>query len=467
MVKKKEHIIEKVLVADIGTQGKAIARVNNLVTFVSGALPGDVVDIRITRKRKSWQEGRTVYFHSYSDLRTIPFCEHFGVCGGCRWQDLQYASQLKYKQQEVSGALKHIGRIADPPVRPIIASEKTRFYRNKMEFTFSARRWLEISEISGGQPVADHRALGLNVHGLFDRVVDLKNCYLQAEPSNAIRLSVRDYALHNGLGFYDDRMQSGLLRNLIIRTTVAGEVMVIVVLREENERAIKGLLGHLQREFPGINSLIYVINPKANDSMHDLQAHCFSGQNHLTETIDDIPYRIGPKSFFQTNTMQALTMYQLVKEYAQLTGRETVYDLYTGAGTIAIFLASSANKVIGIEYIGEAVSDARQNALANGINNVSFVAGDIKDVMDEAFMSEHGRPEVVITDPPRAGMHPAVVKALLAAAPQRIIYVSCNPATQSRDIALLSERYLLQIAQPIDMFPHTYHVENVAVMERK
>jgi len=385
MVRKKNIILEKIPVTDIGAQGKAIARVNNLVTFVSGALPGDVVDIRIARKRKSWQEGKAIHFHSYSDLRTIPFCEHFTVCGGCRWQDLQYASQLKYKQQEVYDALRRIGRITDPPVLPIIPAGVTRFYRNKLEFTFSRRRWLESTEVSVGQPAADPRALGLHVHGLFDRVVDLKNCYLQAEPSNSIRLFVRDFALKKGLSFDDNRSHSGLLRNLIIRNTLAGEVMVIVVFREENRKVIEDLLGHLLSEFPAISSVMYVINPKVNDTINDLEVHLFSGQDHLGETIDGIRYRIGPKSFFQTNTQQAQKMYRLVKEYAQLTGTETVYDLYTGAGTIATFLASSAGKIVGVEYISEAVADARQNAFINGAANTFFMAGDIKDIRMSLF----------------------------------------------------------------------------------
>lgn len=496
MAGKKDIVIEKVLITDIGAQGKAIARVDNLVTFVSNALPGDVVDVRIARKRKSWQEGKAIRFHSYSPLRADPFCEHFAICGGCRWQDLQYAEQLRYKQKEVYDALKRIGRITDPPVRQIIAAEVTRFYRNKLEFTFSTRRWLETPGIaiepsekpypenspetpsgsasritydnaSGIAPEhsAGHNALGFHIRGLFDRVVDLRNCYLQADPSNAIRLFVRDYALRNKLGFYDNREHTGLLRNLIIRTTTTGELMIIMVFSEDDGPAREDLLKNLLQEFPAINSIMYVINPKLNDSILDLPVYLFSGQDHLTENLDGLQYRIGPKSFFQTNTLQALKLYRLVKEFAGLSGTETVYDLYTGAGTIATFLAASAGKVTGIEYIAEAVSDARLNAEINGISNATFIAGDIKDVMDEAFIAEQGRPDVLITDPPRAGMHPDVIQAILRATPRRIIYVSCNPATQARDIALMSGKYALQFTQPIDMFPHTYHVENVAVLD--
>ncbi len=465
MGRKNKPVINKVEITDIGSQGKAIARIDDLVTFVTNAIPGDVVDLRIHKKSRSYQEGQAINFHKYSSLRTEPFCEHFTVCGGCKWQDLQYSSQLTYKQQEVYDALKRIGKIQEPSVNPIIPAYDTRYYRNKLEFTFSNSRWLDASEIKNRDAVLNRNALGFHVPGMYDRIVDINNCYLQPEPSNSIRLSVREYALKNGLSFFDPKAHTGLLRNLIVRTTSTGEVMVVVCFHEDDEGVRTALLEHINTAFPDITSLMYVINPKANDSIYDLDIELFEGRDHLIEMLDTLKFRIGPKSFFQTNTDQALKLYRFVKEYAGLSGKEIVYDLYTGTGTIANYLAGSAGKVVGIENIEEAVADARQNARLNGIQNIHFVAGDIKDVMDEAFIQEHGSPDVLVTDPPRAGMHKKVVQAILDAAPAKIVYVSCNPATQARDIELLSSTYRVSMIQPLDMFPHTYHVENICVLE--
>jgi len=462
--RKVKPVFGQVEITDIGAQGKAIARINDLVTFVSNALPGDVVDVRIHRKRRSYQEGQAIRFHKYSALRTESFCEHFSVCGGCRWQDLQYEAQLRYKQQEVSDAMERIGKLKDPPVKPIIAADETRYYRNKLEFTFSNKRWLDASEIKQDETCTSRNALGFHVPGLYDRIVDINNCYLQPEPSNRIRLSVREFTLENGFSFFDPREHSGLLRNLIIRTSSTGEVMVVVCFREDDEGARMALLDHIKSAFPDTTSLMYVINPKANDSIHDLDVQLFSGRDHLIEEMDGLKFRIGPKSFFQTNTSQALKLYRLVKEYAGLSGQEPVYDVYTGTGTIANYLAASAGKVIGVENVGEAVQDARVNATLNGIRNTRFFAGDIKDVMDEAFIREQGEPGILVTDPPRAGMHKKVIESILSAGPGKIIYVSCNPATQARDIELLSGKYRVTLCQPVDMFPHTYHVENICVL---
>jgi len=463
--RKNKPIVNKVEITDIGSQGKAIARIDDLVTFVSNAIPGDIVDLRIHKKSRSYQEGQAINFHKYSSLRTDPFCEHFSVCGGCKWQDLQYESQLKYKQQEVYDALKRIGKLEEPSVNTIIPADETRYYRNKLEFTFSNSRWLDATEIKNRDTITDRNALGFHVPGMFDRIVDLNNCYLQPEPSNTIRLSVREYALKNELSFFDPREHKGLLRNLIVRNTSTGEVMVVVCFHEDDEKARTALLEHIKAGFPDITSLMYVINPKANDSIYDLEIKLFSGRDHLIEVLDELKFRIGPKSFFQTNTNQALKLYALVKEYAGLSGQEIVYDLYTGTGTIANYLAASASKLIGIDNIKEAIDDARQNSKLNGIKNTHFVAGDIKDVMDEAFIKKHGSPDVLVTDPPRAGMHKKIVQTILAAAPAKIVYVSCNPSTQARDIQLLSEKYRVSMIQPVDMFPHTYHVENICVLE--
>ena len=466
MKRKKLPLLEKIEITDIGSRGKAIARVDNFVTFVSNALPGDVVDIQLQKRKKAYQEGKAVHFHSKSDQRTDPFCIHFGVCGGCKWQDLSYESQLRYKQKEVVDNLERIGGLALPAVSPILASEKQRFYRNKLEFTFSNRRWLSQQEITSGEDFAGRNGLGFHIPGMFDKVVDLEECHLQGEASENIRKAVREYADKKDLSFYDLRNRGGLLRNLIIRTTPAGQVMVILVFYEDDKAAIKALLGHLGKQFPGITSLMYCINTKANDSLFDQEFLLFSGKDHITEEMENLKFKIGPKSFFQTNSLQALQLYSKVREFAGLTGKEIVYDLYTGTGTIALFLAGTAGWVIGIEYIDEAVNDARINAEINKLDNTKFFSGDIRDILTPEFLAEEGPPDVIVTDPPRVGMHKDVVQAILSSGAGRIIYVSCNPATQARDLALLSEKYKVNAVQPVDMFPHTTHVENIVLLYR-
>jgi 23S rRNA (uracil1939-C5)-methyltransferase len=465
--KKKLPLLEKVEIMDIGARGRAIARVENFVTFVADGLPGDVADLQVTRRRKSYQEARVVKFHSYSPVRSEPFCRHFGTCGGCRWQDLQYGQQLHYKQKEVVDTLQRIGRLELPAVRPILASPNERHYRNKLEFTFSNRRWLSGEEIGSGKEIGDRNGLGFHIPGMFDRVIDLEECHLQPEPSNSIRRAVKAYAADMGLSFYDLRNLKGFLRTLVIRTTPGGEVMVIMVFGEDDPPARDALLGHLRDRFPEISSLMYCINRKVNDSLADQEILLHSGRDHIIERLEDLRFRIGPKSFFQTNSLQAMELYRVVREFARLTGRETVYDLYTGTGTIGLFLARMANKVVGIEYIGEAIRDARLNASLNGIGNTRFFSGDIRQVMDPGFISREGAPDVLITDPPRAGMHEDVVRAILQAGPARIVYVSCNPATQARDLQRMAAEYRITEVQPLDMFPHTYHVENITKLERR
>ena len=463
--KKKLPLVENVEITDIGARGKAIARIDNFVTFISNGLPGDVVDLQLTRRRKSYQEGRVVKFHRYSDKRTEPFCRHFGVCGGCRWQDLKYGEQLAYKQAEVANTLERLGHLELPPILPIMASEKEKHYRNKLEFTFSNRRWLSDEEVQSGDEFGERNGLGFHIPGMFDKVLDLEECHLQPEPSNAIRQAVREYARDGGLSFYDLKNGGGLLRNIIIRNTLSGEVMVIVVFFEEDEATLCALLDHLRSAFPGITSLMYCINRKANDTIADQEILLHSGRDHIIEQMEGLQFKIGPKSFFQTNSLQALEMYRKIRELAALTGEEVVYDLYTGTGTIGLFLADSARRVVGIEYIEEAIRDARVNAKLNGIENAVFFSGDMKDVLNAGFIDREGKPDVLVTDPPRAGMHDDVVKSILYASPGRIVYVSCNTATQARDLQMLSGDRILEV-QPVDMFPHTFHVENIILLEK-
>jgi 23S rRNA (uracil1939-C5)-methyltransferase len=466
-VKKKLPLIEQVTITDIASQGKALARIDNFVTFVSNAIPGDVVDIQVFRRRKSYQEAYAVHFHSLSDKRTSPFCEHFGTCGGCRWQDLKYSEQLYYKQKEVADILDRIGKASFPSPEPIIGAPLEKFYRNKLEFTFSNRRWLSPEEIGVGGKITEKDGLGFHIRSKFDKIIDLKNCYLQPEPSNSIRQTTRDFAISNSFSFFDMLNHSGLLRNLIVRTSSEGEVLVALIFFENNPDAINKILGHIRDVHPEVTSLMYAINTKANDSIFDLDFILFSGKDHIIEKMDNLKFRIGPKSFFQTNTDQGLALYRLVRDYAGLKGSEIVYDLYTGTGTIAIFLAALAGKIIGIESVGEAVRDADLNSSLNNTINTSFICGDIRDVLNEELFIKEGYPDVIITDPPRAGMHPEVIKSILLASPQKIIYVSCNPATQARDINLLSQQYEITRIQPVDMFPQTCHVENLVLLERK
>ena len=463
---KKHPLLEKILIEDIAAEGKALARVDNKVVFTAFAIPGDVVDIQITQKRKSYMEGYITQYHEYSSLRTDAFCEHFGMCGGCKWQSLPYAEQLKFKQRQVSDQLKRIGRVNVDEISPIIGSEKTTYYRNKLEFTFSNSRWLTNQEIAFNEDIPNEPALGFHIPGKFDKVFDVKNCYLQPEPSNSIRLEVRKFALQHGLPFYNIRSREGFLRNLIIRTSSTGEVMAIFSFFFEDVEKRETLLTHIKTCFPQITSLLYVINSKANDTINDLDIITFYGNDYILEGMEGLQFRVGPKSFYQTNSDQAYVLYKITREFAGLTGKELVFDLYTGTGTIAQFVAKNSSKVIGIEYVPEAIEDAKLNSTINGISNVDFFAGDIKDILVDSFFQEHGFPDVVILDPPRAGIHEDVANALLLANPSRIVYVSCNPATQARDIALLSQKYKLIKIQPVDMFPHTHHVENVVLLER-
>ena len=560
MKRKEFPVFKNVSVVDVAAEGKSIAKIDNLVIFIPNAVPGDIIDIQVTRKKKSYFEGRAIHFHKYSDKRAEPVCEHFGVCGGCKRQDMVYEAQLYYKQKQVEDNLKRIGKVdlssfasneteglghtLRPPlfrgeepslekpsfasvplskmgvIFPIIPSKKTEYYRNKLEFTFSNKRWLTDDEIilkehefakkkQIGSPqyavdshqiadcqlmTADLFALGFHIPGRFDKVLDIKHCHLQKDPSNAIRLAVNDYATENKLSFFDIRRQEGFCRNLIIRTSptpdpslkggesqrcatakakgdtrskspyYSGEIMVIVSFFYEDVKKREGILNHLAVKFPEITSLMYVINPKKNDTISDLEVQLFKGKDHIFEEMEGLKFRIGPKSFYQTNSEQAYELYKVTREFAQLTGDKIVYDLYTGSGTIANFIARQAKKVIGIEFLSEAVCDAKINSDINGITNTSFYAGDIKDIFNDDLIKKNGTPDIIITDPPRAGMHKDVVEKILETAPKRVVYVSCNPATQARDIALMTEKYKVEKIQPLDMFPHTPHVENVVML---
>jgi len=465
--RKSKPLLTKVEITDVAAEGKAICRVEDRVVFVQHAVPGDIVDVQVTKKRKSYYEGFPIHYHKYSDIRQKPLCEHFGTCGGCKWQALPYDHQLKYKEREVINNLKRIGKVELPSHEPIMGSKETEFYRNKLEFTFSNKRWLTEDELNVDQDQNDKNALGFHIPGMFDKIVDVKKCYLQKDPSNAIRLEIKRYALEHGLTFFDLRRQEGFLRTLIIRTTSTGEVMIILSLFHEDEQAREALLNHLAEKFPEITSLMYVINSKKNDTITDQDIILYRGKDHIEEEMEGLKFKIGPKSFYQTNSDQAYELYKVTREFANIKEHEVVYDLYTGTGTIANFVARQAKKVIGIEYVPEAIEDAKENSEYNHISNTRFFAGDMKDVLNHDFLITHGHPHVMIVDPPRAGMHADVVQTILNAAPDRIVYVSCNSATQARDIQLMDVRYRVTKIQPVDMFPHTHHVENVVLLERK
>ncbi len=452
---------------DVAAEGKALARLDERVIFINGAVPGDVVDVQVTKKRSNFYEGNAVHFHQLSALRVEPFCAHFGSCGGCKWQNLPYAKQLEFKAREVLNNLMRIGKIELPEQSPIVASPSERLYRNKLEYTFSNRRWFSEAEMASSDAIAHRTGVGFHVPGLFDKVVDINQCHLQPEPSNAIRNFLREYAYANGLDFYDLKAQSGFLRTLIIRTASTGDIMVIVTFGREDKAAQDALLQALKAKFPEITSLLYVVNTKCNDTITDLPVTTFAGQDFIMEEMEGIKFKIGPKSFYQTNSAGAYELYKIARDFARLTGDEIVYDLYTGTGTIANFVAHKALKVIGIEYVPEAIEDAKVNSAINGIENTQFYAGDMKDVLSLDFIRAHGQPDVMIVDPPRAGMHPDVVATILAAQPKRIVYVSCNSATQARDLALLDCDYRATAMQPVDMFPHTHHVESVVALERR
>ncbi|RHK92475.1 23S rRNA (uracil(1939)-C(5))-methyltransferase RlmD [Phocaeicola plebeius] len=469
--KKKElPLLEKVTITDVAAEGKAVAKVNELVIFVPYVVPGDVVDLQVKRKKNHYAEAVAVKFHEKSPLRTEPFCSHFGVCGGCKWQCLSYEEQLKYKQKQVFDNLTRIGKVELPEFRPILGSEKTRFYRNKLEFTFSNKRWLTEEEVKQDVKYDQMNAVGFHIPGAFDKVLAIDKCWLQDDISNQIRNAVRDYAYAHKFPFFDLRTQEGLLRNIMIRTSSTGELMVVLqckVTDDEGRRKMEEILQFMADSFPQITSLMYVINNKCNDTIGDLDVEVFKGNDHIFEEMEGLRFKVGPKSFYQTNSEQAYNLYKVAREFAGLTGNELVYDLYTGTGTIANFVARQARKVVGIEYVPEAIEDAKVNSALNGIDNTLFYAGDMKDILTNDFIAEHGRPDVIITDPPRAGMHNDVIDVILAAEPKRIVYVSCNPATQARDLQLLDGKYKVTAVQPVDMFPHTHHVENVVQLERR
>lgn len=465
--KKPLPILKGLTVESIGAEGKAIARYENRVVFIPMVIPGDVVDVRITKKRHSYWEGDMLQLVTPSPGRQTPVCEYFSICGGCKWQMLPYPEQLKFKAKQVTDQLTRIGRLTLPEIPPIIGAASSEFYRNKMEYTFSNRRWLLQEDMPTSGFPESTPGLGLHVRGLFDKVVDINKCWLQPDPANEIRNEVRRFTLEQGFTYFDLRNQSGLMRNLTIRCTSTGEWMVIVSFHEDQPDNRKLLMDHLVEKFPFLTSLVYVINPKSNDTISDLEVFTWYGRDHIFEEMDGLKFKISPKSFFQTNTHQVHKLYQIVMDFAGLTGSEVVYDLYTGTGTIAQFLAAKASHIIGIEYVPEAIEDAKVNASLNGIQNVTFFTGDIRDTLNAGFMETHGKPDVIILDPPRAGVHEDVISAIRLAAPHRIVYVSCNPATQARDLALLADRYIIDSVQPIDMFPHTHHVENVVRLTLK
>ena len=465
--RRRKPLFEQVEIIDVAAEGKALAKIDDKVLFVQNAVPGDIVDVQVNKKRKSFFEGYVTQYHKYSDLRVEPFCSHFGKCGGCKWQALPYTEQLKFKQREVENNLKRLGKVELPEISTIIGSEKDKYYRNKLEYTFSNKRWVEEHELEIPMDSIERYGLGFHIPRMFDKVIDIEKCYLQEEPSNSIRLAIKKYALENGLTFFDIRNHEGFLRTLIIRTTSTGEVMVIVSFYHEDVEKREGLLNHLKEQFPQITSLLYVINKKANDTIGDQDILCFDGKEFIEEEMEGLKFRIGPKSFYQTNSEQAYELYKVTRDFAELTGNEVVYDLYTGTGTIANFVASKAKKVVGVEYVPEAIEDAKINSDNNNITNTTFFAGDMKDVLNPIFIGENGQPDVIIVDPPRAGMHEDVVKTILKTNAPRIVYVSCNSATQARDLQLLDDKYKVVKVQPVDMFPHTHHVENVVQLELK
>ena len=468
--KKALPLLEKVTITDVAAEGKALAKVNDLVVFVPYVVPGDVVDLQVKRKKNKYAEAVAVKFHEYSPKRAVPFCQHYGVCGGCKWQCLSYEDQIKYKQKQVTDNLTRIGKVELPEISPILGSEKTEFYRNKLEFTFSDKRWLTEEEVKAEVQYDQMNAVGFHIPGAFDKVLAIEKCWLQNDISNQIRNTIRDYAYEHGLAFYNIRNHEGLLRNLMIRTSSTGELMVLLQVRVSSDKDLeetKELLAHVADKFPQITSLLYVVNNKCNDTINDLDVEVFKGNDHIFEEMEGLRFKVGPKSFYQTNSEQAYNLYKVTREFAGLTGDELVYDLYTGTGTIANFVSRKAKKVVGIEYVPEAIEDAKVNSAINNITNTLFYAGDMKDMLTQDFINEHGRPDVIITDPPRAGMHNDVIDVILFAEPKRIVYVSRNPATQARDLSLLDAKYKVMAVQPVDMFPHTHHVENVVLLEKR
>ncbi len=466
--RKKQLIFENIEVIDAGARGKTVAKApDGRVIFLTNTVPGDVVDIRTGKKRKAYFEGTAIKFHKYSDKRTEPVCEHFEHCGGCKWQNMGYEHQLAYKENEVKNNLIRIGHLELPEITPILGCEKTYFYRNKMEFSFSNSRWLTLEEINSEEEIDNRNACGFHISGMWDKILDVSKCHLQEDPSNDIRNFIKNYGIENNLEFYNPREQSGLLRTIMLRISSTGEIMVVIQFFKEDKLKREGLLEALAEEFPQITSLQYVINGKGNDTLYDQDIILFKGRDHIFEAMEGLQFKIGPKSFYQTNSIQAYELYKITRDFANLTGNEVVYDFYTGTGTIAQFVAKNAKKVIGVESVPEAIEDAKLNAQLNNIKNVEFYAGDMKDVFNNSFIKKHGQPDVIITDPPRDGMHKNVVAKILEISPKRIVYVSCNSATQARDLSLMKEQYNIIKTQAVDMFPQTHHVENVVLLELK
>lgn len=468
--KKPLPILEGVTITDVAAEGKSLARVNDMVVFVPFAVPGDVVDLQVRKKKHHYCEAEVVRFIKYSERRAEPVCQHFGICGGCKWQNLPYEDQLKAKQKQVHDQLTRIGKVVLPDFRPILGSEKIYEYRNKLEFSCSNKRWLTKEEVNSGVQLDHKNAIGFHITGAFDKIYPIEKCWLMDDLCNQIRNEIRDYALNNGISFFDVREQTGLLRDIMIRNSSTGEWMVLVQFKfqeQGDEQRAHDLLQHIGDRFPQITSLLYVNNQKCNDTFSDQTVEVFKGKDHITEMMDKLQFKVAAKSFYQTNTQQAFHLYEVARQLAQLTGKELVYDLYTGTGTIANFVARHAQQVIGIEYVEDAIADAKANSKCNGIENTLFYAGDMKDILTDEFVEQHGKPDVIITDPPRAGMHPDVIQTILRAAPKRIVYVSCNPATQARDLEVLNEQYRVEAVQPVDMFPHTPHVENVVLLEQR
>ncbi len=466
--KRKElPVVENVEITGVAAEGKSIARVDDMVVFIPYGAPGDVVNIKLDKKKRSYAEAHIVDMVKPSPDRVTPACEHFGVCGGCKWQHIPYESQLRYKRDQVVDALTRIAKVEIPEVNPTLGSKETFCYRNKLEYTFSCKCWITFEDLRSGREIADRNALGFHIPGAFDKVLDIKKCWLQDDLSNRIRLFVRQYALAKGYEFYDIKAQQGLMRTLMVRIASTGEVMLIVVFARPEQEKIDDLMGAIAAEFPEITSLLYVVNQKVNDTIADQEVITYRGRDYINEEMEGLQFRIGPKSFYQTNSLQAYELYKVARRMACLKPDDLVYDLYTGTGTIANFVARQVKKVVGIEYVPEAIADAKLNSEVNGIDNTIFFAGDMKDVLTDGFIEEHGRPDVMIIDPPRAGMHEDVVNVILNARPERIVYVSCNPATQARDLALMDEFYRVEEVQPVDMFPHTHHVENVVRMTRR
>jgi 23S rRNA (uracil1939-C5)-methyltransferase len=465
--KFKQYTIPNITITNAGSEGKSVAREGEKVVLVDYGVPGDVVDIFVSSSKKKVNFGKVERIITPSPDRVEPFCSHFGVCGGCKWQQMSYTAQLKYKNQQVLDAFERIGKFPFPPFMPIVGSEKTQGYRNKLEYSFTDRKWLESVSDKENMDESEHKGLGFHIPGRFDKVLDIQHCYHQPDPSNAIRLAVKDFAVKAGYSFHNAHSQEGFMRNIIIRNSSVGEWMVVVVFKENDQGKIEPLMKHLQENFPQITSLLYVINGKMNDTIHDLPINVFAGKEYMVEKLGNAVFHIGSKSFFQTNTDQTLNLYNVACDFAELTGNENVYDLYTGVGTIALYIAEKAKQVVGIEYVEQAIVDAKHNAELNNNSNTHFYAGDMKNVLNDALIQKHGKPDVIITDPPRAGMDEQVIQKILEVSPQKIVYVSCNPATQARDIALMIDKYEVTKVQPVDMFPHTHHVENVALLQLK